>query len=55
MVVCIVILFFLLETPIENSKENIILENEFKELIVAGDSALIDATTNIRSEISPSK
>lgn len=59
---------FLSETPIENSKENIMLENEFKELMIQLSKkntnrapskrvVLIDAATNIRSEIeiSPSK
>ena len=57
---------FLSETPIENSKENIMLENEFKELMIQLSKkntnrapskrvVLIDAATNIRSEIYPSK
>lgn len=57
---------FISETPIENSKENIMPENEFKELMIQLSKnntnrapskrvVLIDAITNVRSEIYPSK
>lgn len=60
------IFFFLSETPIENSKENSMLQSEFKEFMIplSKDTTnrtpskrvvLIDATTNTRSEIDPSK